>query len=603
MKALRFVLAALVLAVAPVAAHAQATEQSNADDKAAAKAKAEAAKKAQQEKRQQMEALRAKQAEERAKAAAERQIKVQEQRQKVQEQRQQLQQQRQQLDAERRQRLEQQRAIAAQRQQEQKAKMEALKAERDAEFLRLEEQRKAKQDAAAKARAQQAVEAEKRRLELDKQRQESQAAREALQKSKAEERQRKRDEFKRLQTEKADRAKLEAEQRRLEQQQKREAATKAREDQQALRQAERDERQRKKREAIPQNAAAAREAILKEQARADNDFALARKQFERAPAAEGLRFDSRAASRFETLRRQRQAKVLGGGLAIIEEPDARTIVRRGDRAFVRHFDRERLRRSARELRRERRRDGTILIVNIGFDGFEIHTIEDDYGRILRRYRRYPDGREVVIIDNRRYYERRRKDRFFDAVVALALPIITIPLTQYIVDYDRASEDEIYDALMAPPIDTLPRRYALEEVRQSHALRERMRRVDLDTINFAFASWEVEPEQYARLERMARAMKRIIDRNPDEVFMLEGHTDAVGSDIDNLSLSDRRAEEVAFILSDTFRVPPENLVTQGYGEEYLKVDTEGPSRTNRRVAVRRITPLLDREDRVSGGDPF
>ena len=89
------------------------------------------------------------------------------------------------------------------------------------------------------------------------------------------------------------------------------------------------------------------------------------------------------------------------------------------------------------------------------------------------------------------------------------------------------------------------------------------------------------------------MKRIIDRNPDEIFMIEGHTDAVGSDIDNLSLSDRRAETVAIILSDTFRVPPENLVTQGYGEEFLKVNTQAPSRENRRVAVRRITPLLSR----------
>jgi outer membrane protein OmpA-like peptidoglycan-associated protein len=41
------------------------------------------------------------------------------------------------------------------------------------------------------------------------------------------------------------------------------------------------------------------------------------------------------------------------------------------------------------------------------------------------------------------------------------------------------------------------------------------------------------------------------------------------------------------------VPPENLTTQGYGEQYLKVPTEGPSRENRRVAVRRITPLLAR----------
>ena len=109
----------------------------------------------------------------------------------------------------------------------------------------------------------------------------------------------------------------------------------------------------------------------------------------------------------------------------------------------------------------------------------------------------------------------------------------------------------------------------------------MRRVDLDAITFAFGSWEVEEDQYPRLERIARVLKRVLQRNPDEMFMIEGHTDAVGSDIDNLSLSDRRAEFFAIVLSDTFRVPPENLTTQGYGEEYLKVPTEEPSRANRR----------------------
>jgi outer membrane protein OmpA-like peptidoglycan-associated protein len=33
------------------------------------------------------------------------------------------------------------------------------------------------------------------------------------------------------------------------------------------------------------------------------------------------------------------------------------------------------------------------------------------------------------------------------------------------------------------------------------------------------------------------------------------------------------------------------VTQGYGEQYLKVPTEEPERENRRVTVRRITPLV------------
>ena len=51
------------------------------------------------------------------------------------------------------------------------------------------------------------------------------------------------------------------------------------------------------------------------------------------------------------------------------------------------------------------------------------------------------------------------------------------------------------------------------------------------------------------------------------------------------------ETVAVVLSSQFGIPAENLTTQGYGKQFLKVPTDGPERANRRVAVRRITPLL------------
>jgi outer membrane protein OmpA-like peptidoglycan-associated protein len=87
------------------------------------------------------------------------------------------------------------------------------------------------------------------------------------------------------------------------------------------------------------------------------------------------------------------------------------------------------------------------------------------------------------------------------------------------------------------------------------------------------------------------MKDYIDANPREMFLIEGHTDAVGSAAANLALSDRRAESVALALTEYFEVPPENMVVQGYGEEFLKVESAGPERQNRRASVRRITDLL------------
>jgi outer membrane protein OmpA-like peptidoglycan-associated protein len=150
-------------------------------------------------------------------------------------------------------------------------------------------------------------------------------------------------------------------------------------------------------------------------------------------------------------------------------------------------------------------------------------------------------------------------------------------------------------LVAPPVEVIDRDYSLAQVRYNAALREYMRRLDLD-IHFDTGSWQITPAQMDSLSLVAEALNRAIDRNPREVFLIEGHTDAIGSDEDNLSLSDRRAEAVAVALTEVFKVPPENLVTQGYGEQELKVETQEASRANRRVAIRRITPLINRTAR-------
>jgi outer membrane protein OmpA-like peptidoglycan-associated protein len=176
----------------------------------------------------------------------------------------------------------------------------------------------------------------------------------------------------------------------------------------------------------------------------------------------------------------------------------------------------------------------------------------------------------------------------------------MPRERYIMESERASEADIYETLIAAPVERLQRRYTLDEIRYSPQLRERMPRVDIDTINFESGSWEVPPDQAGRLSVLAAAIKRAITNNPGEVFLIEGHTDAVGADDDNLSLSDRRAETVALVLTEQFQVPPENLTSQGYGEQQLKVPNEGPERQNRRVTMRRITPLLGSAPQQSGG---
>jgi outer membrane protein OmpA-like peptidoglycan-associated protein len=311
----------------------------------------------------------------------------------------------------------------------------------------------------------------------------------------------------------------------------------------------------------------------------------------------------RKAQQLEELKRQRKETVEEGGKRIvIEEPDSRVIVKEQDRLIIRHDETERFRRKARDVRERRRPDGIRETIFVRPDGAEIVAEYDAEDRLLRRLRR-ERGREYVIIDNRDYYgdrdyDRRRYGRPGGTVeFYVDLPPlleIGIPREKYIVEYDSASEEDLYEALTAPPLEELDRGYALEEIKQSYDLRERMRSVDLDTINFEFGSWQVDPEYYDTLERLAEVINRILEEDPEEVFLIEAHSDAVGSEIDNLSLSDRRAEAVAIILTDTFSVPAENLVTQGYGEQFLKIQTELPERENRRVSVRRIKPLMSSE---------
>jgi outer membrane protein OmpA-like peptidoglycan-associated protein len=278
-------------------------------------------------------------------------------------------------------------------------------------------------------------------------------------------------------------------------------------------------------------------------------------------------------------------EVREGDRVMIQEP-GRVIIQESGRTIIRHSETDRFRWQARDVHIERRGPETVTVFERP-DGSRIYTETDESGRLLRRYRRTSDGREVIIIDNR-YSGPPRADGYF---VDLPPPVIRIPRERYIVDAQYARPDDIYYALWAAPVEYIERPYTLDEIRYSPRLRERMPRIDLDTVTFDTGSWEVTPDQVEHLAVIADGINRAIAANPSEVFLVEGHTDAVGSDVDNLSLSDRRAESVALVLSQQFGVPAENLTTQGYGEQYLKISTQGPERANRRVTVRRITPLL------------
>jgi outer membrane protein OmpA-like peptidoglycan-associated protein len=292
----------------------------------------------------------------------------------------------------------------------------------------------------------------------------------------------------------------------------------------------------------------------------------------------------------EALKQERH-EVHDGNRTVIQEQD-RTIVQEGGHSYIRHNEADRFAVNARSVQNEQRGNQTISTA-VRADGTRIQNVVDADGRLIRRSRFDASGHEIVIIDNSWV----TPEASVNFIVDLPPPVINIPRERYIVDMDAAvAAADIFAALTAPPIERIARRYSLDEILYSGTLRDRMPRIDLDTVTFDTGSWQIGPDQFDKLAVVADAIQRALTRNPREVFLIEGHTDAVGSDVDNLSLSDRRAETVAVVLTEQFHVPPENLVTQGYGSQFLKIQTQAPERQNRRVAVRRITPLLEPDAR-------
>jgi len=275
---------------------------------------------------------------------------------------------------------------------------------------------------------------------------------------------------------------------------------------------------------------------------------------------------------------------------VIEEVDNRVILDVGDRIFVRGDDRPRLRRDAEdtyydELPRGRTRE---TIVRPG--GNQIVTVYDRYGDILQRSRIDRDGNEYLMIYAPEYDDNPRAS-IIDVGYELPPMRLTIPVRDYIIDVADDPDRDFYDFLAMPPVERVERVYTIDEVRHSARLRDKVRRIDLDTIHFATGSAEVSLSQAKTLRKVATAMQKVLAKDPGETFFIEGHTDAVGSDRSNLVLSDKRAESVASLLTEVYEIPPENLVTQGYGERFLKIRTQAAEQENRRVTIRRVTPLV------------
>ena len=93
---------------------------------------------------------------------------------------------------------------------------------------------------------------------------------------------------------------------------------------------------------------------------------------------------------------------------------------------------------------------------------------------------------------------------------------------------EADDDVIERQLIAPPTRRIDRRYTMDEFRHRPELRHYMPAVEVDSIRFGFNEHFLREEEVDALERLGAIIERVVASNPNEVFLIEGHTDAVGS---------------------------------------------------------------------------
>jgi outer membrane protein OmpA-like peptidoglycan-associated protein len=110
-------------------------------------------------------------------------------------------------------------------------------------------------------------------------------------------------------------------------------------------------------------------------------------------------------------------------------------------------------------------------------------------------------------------------------------------------------------------------------------------VVLPGVHFAFDRSDLKPEATATLDREVVPELRA---DPDLTVVVEGHTDAVGSDTYNQSLSERRAAAVKSYLVGQ-GIAASRIESRGYGESQPVADNEtelGRSK-NRRVEIKEL----------------
>lgn len=112
------------------------------------------------------------------------------------------------------------------------------------------------------------------------------------------------------------------------------------------------------------------------------------------------------------------------------------------------------------------------------------------------------------------------------------------------------------------------------------------RMDSDVL-YTYDSYVLQPQAVESLGKLGQ----IIQKNPQLVFSIEGHSDSDGDTAYNQRLSELRAEAVKQWLVEAMHIDPSHVTTKGYGNTRLIVPATNPYNEETEAPNRRVEIVL------------